>query len=112
MLLYALNVRKEQISASGTAVSLRVGNLRAALKNYLQYVMLFAPSREEEPGYLGLVKILGMHPQLEKPGFICIELGPIQKFEIPVTLAQIYGERDNEPFYRYAPRSGLCRISS
>lgn len=88
--------------ANGTAVRLLAGNLRAALKNYLQYVMLFAPSREEEPGYLGLVKILGVQPDIEKPGYICIELGAIQRFEVPVTLAQIYGERDNEPFYRYA----------
>lgn len=102
MLLYALNVRREQISASGTAVSLPAGNLRAALKNYLQYVMLFASSREEEPGYLGLVKILGVQPERDKPRLIRIELGEIRRFEIPVTLTQIYGERDNHPFYRYA----------
>lgn len=102
MLLYALNVRQQQMSAKGTAVSLPAGNLRAALKNYLQYVMLFASSREEEPGYLGLVKILGVQPDPDKPGFIRIELGTIQRFEIPVTLAQIYRERDNHPFYRYA----------
>lgn len=102
MLLYALNVRQQQMSASGTAVSLLAGNLRAALKNYLQYVMLFASSREEEPGYLGLVKILGVQPDPEKSGFIRIEFGAIQRFEMPVTLAQIYGQRDNQPFYRYA----------
>lgn len=102
MLLYALNVRQEQMNASGTVVRLPAGNLRAAMRNYLQYVMLFASSREEEPGYLGLVKILGVHPDLKEPKFIGIELGAIQRFEIPVTLEQIYGERNNQPFYRYA----------
>ena len=90
------------MSANGTAVSLPAGNLRAAMKNYLQYVMLFAPSREDEPGYLGLARILGVQPDRARRGHILVELGLVRRFEIPVSLEQIYGEHDNQPFYRYA----------
>ncbi|KQN76766.1 hypothetical protein [Devosia sp. Leaf64] len=91
MLLYALNVRREQWTKDQSAVRLPAGNLLGALKNYQQWVMLYASSREEEPGYFGLVQILGVHPDNEEPKFIFVELGPVVSFDIPVTLAQIYG---------------------
>jgi len=90
------------MNADGTTVRLHAANLRSAMRNYLQYVMLFASSREDEPGYLGLVKVLGVEPDSDRPGSIQVELGLTQKFEIPISLQQIYGEHHNQPFFRYA----------
>lgn len=109
---YALNVRNQQLSPDGRAVSIARQNMRRVIALIGRQVVLYRPSDESGAGYYAEATVCRVLPDFKNKDRIWVELESIRPFESPVSVDHLYESAQHlrdMPFHTYA--RSIRRIS-